>query len=276
MRLVLEPYNLILFVAVHVGVLLTERRLRRDGESLIARPWVVLAILLGALAGGRLHFLIEGIVRGTIQPGALPGLLSPLRGGSTFFGAMAGMLLTMLALRRHLPYGSILRFADAGVPGLGVAVAIGRIGCFVNGCCLGTPTRAPWGVGLERHAAEPDVAAALAAMGREAAVGLHPLVIYLALWSLVSAWLSTRRRLAGRLAGLPGTQILLFGALFSAGRFVIEAWRLPPAGSGHGLHPARWEALGLAVGLTLLLVARARRSVGPGDATLRRRSVTHE
>ena len=37
-------------------------------------------------------------------------------------------------------------FLDSIVPGLMGYVVIGKIGCFVNGCCFGTPTIMPWGI----------------------------------------------------------------------------------------------------------------------------------
>ena len=31
-------------------------------------------------------------------------------------------------------------------PTVGLGIGLGRIGCFLNGCCFGTPTDLPWGV----------------------------------------------------------------------------------------------------------------------------------
>jgi phosphatidylglycerol:prolipoprotein diacylglycerol transferase len=42
-----------------------------------------------------------------------------------------------------LPVGT---FLDATTPGLFVAVAIGRLGCFFTGCCAGRMTRSRWGL----------------------------------------------------------------------------------------------------------------------------------
>ena len=43
----------------------------------------------------------------------------------------------------HIPIGV---FLDATAPGLLVAMAIGRMGCFFAGCCGGPPTASRWGV----------------------------------------------------------------------------------------------------------------------------------
>lgn len=50
-------------------------------------------------------------------------------------------VLTLLAF--NLPVGA---FLDAAVPGLFFGVAIGRVGCFLTGCCAGRITCSPWGV----------------------------------------------------------------------------------------------------------------------------------
>jgi phosphatidylglycerol:prolipoprotein diacylglycerol transferase len=49
-----------------------------------------------------------------------------------------GMLLAL-----KLPIG---QFLDATAPGMFFAVAIGRLGCFLTGCCAGRCTRSRWGI----------------------------------------------------------------------------------------------------------------------------------
>lgn len=43
----------------------------------------------------------------------------------------------------HLPVGSVL---DATSPGLFIGLAVGKLGCFLTGCCAGRPTGSRWGV----------------------------------------------------------------------------------------------------------------------------------
>ena len=50
-------------------------------------------------------------------------------------------IVALLAL--NLPIGAYL---DASAPGLFFAVAIGRLGCFLTGCCAGRCTSSRWGV----------------------------------------------------------------------------------------------------------------------------------
>jgi phosphatidylglycerol:prolipoprotein diacylglycerol transferase len=41
---------------------------------------------------------------------------------------------------------STLEMFDYFAPALGLGLGIARIGCFLNGCCFGTPTDLPWGI----------------------------------------------------------------------------------------------------------------------------------
>ena len=53
-------------------------------------------------------------------------------------GLLAGIVATLL-FARYLRV-SFWRLADLLAPGLVLAQAIGRVGCFLNGCCYGRPT----------------------------------------------------------------------------------------------------------------------------------------
>jgi phosphatidylglycerol:prolipoprotein diacylglycerol transferase len=57
------------------------------------------------------------------------------------FVAIPVSVVALVAL--DLPIGT---FLDASAPGIFLAVAIGRIGCFLTGCCAGHATRSRWGL----------------------------------------------------------------------------------------------------------------------------------
>ena len=67
------------------------------------------------------------------------------KGGLAILGGfgLTFLVLILLARRRRIP---VLRLFDAIAPGLALGYAIGRIGCFLNGCCFGVPTNLPWGL----------------------------------------------------------------------------------------------------------------------------------
>ena len=60
-------------------------------------------------------------------------------------GFITGAILTatILLVLLKVPVGT---FLDVTVPGLLIAMAVGRVGCFFAGCCGGRPTASHWGV----------------------------------------------------------------------------------------------------------------------------------
>jgi phosphatidylglycerol:prolipoprotein diacylglycerol transferase len=64
-------------------------------------------------------------------------------GGISVHGAiLAGILYLWWYCRRHKL--NFREFADLGAPAFALGYAVGRIGCFLNGCCYGTACDQPW------------------------------------------------------------------------------------------------------------------------------------
>jgi len=60
------------------------------------------------------------------------------QGGLIFYGGLilASIALIVFARRHKMP---LWHTADFAIPGLAIGHALGRIGCFMNGCCYGRP-----------------------------------------------------------------------------------------------------------------------------------------
>ena len=56
---------------------------------------------------------------------------------------LASGLMALYGWRSRL---DLLELADLFLPATAVGLGIGRVGCFLNGCCYGRPTTLPWGV----------------------------------------------------------------------------------------------------------------------------------
>src|SRR5690606_9254272 len=67
------------------------------------------------------------------------------RGGFVFYGGFAGALVAAWMTLR-LKKESFLEWANFFAPVIAVTYAIGRIGCFLNGCCYGDYCQWPWAV----------------------------------------------------------------------------------------------------------------------------------
>ena len=63
------------------------------------------------------------------------------RGGVHEFGAIAGAFLSALIMCMFTRKVSFSRLCDAAAIPAILAIAVGRWGCFLNGCCLGLPTK---------------------------------------------------------------------------------------------------------------------------------------
>lgn len=75
-----------------------------------------------------------------------PALIPQIwKGGITYYGSLVGMLSSAWAYCKiyELPVGEVI---DLFSPYLALAHALGRVGCFLNGCCYGVAASVPWAV----------------------------------------------------------------------------------------------------------------------------------
>lgn len=109
--------------------------LERLGVSVGAGLLVSLLAIIGGIAGAKLwHVVLQ----------AKPWRESIRQGWSVDgFLVLAPIIAMAALLALDIPIG---RFLDSAAPGMYVAVAIGRLGCFFTGCCAGRPTRSRFGI----------------------------------------------------------------------------------------------------------------------------------
>jgi len=145
----IRGYGVMLLVAAAAGTWLSVVRGRPLGFDADTILGLGLWIFVAGIVGARLFFVVEYHDE-FFRPGE-PLAASLARaafipnGGLVVFGALptAGLAAWWFARRHGLP---LLRLADVIAPGLLVGLAIGRVGCFLNGCCFGGPTDLPWAV----------------------------------------------------------------------------------------------------------------------------------
>lgn len=202
----LTAYGVMLLAAFASGWWLILRRSRRlDGaiEPWFVREQIAIAAIAGIL-GARLWFVIEYRAEFPDPRADFSAWLSRAadldRGGAVWFGGLALAVVAMVvhAWRSRV---RLLPWADCAAPAVLAGLALGRIGCFANGCCYGRHTDLPWGVlhGSDHvHPTQLYESAACAAMavavyriapGNGAATG----------WALIgyAAWRFTNETLRG-------------------------------------------------------------------------------
>ena len=99
-------------------------------------------VLFASILGARLFYVIG---QWDLYKENLLEIIMIQRGGLVFLGGLIFGLAAFIIYAR-IKRLSLLKLLDVASPGVVLGYAIGRIGCFLNGCCFGLPTHLPWGV----------------------------------------------------------------------------------------------------------------------------------
>lgn len=139
------------FIAAYVAIMPRARILGIPERTVID---IFIIGLIGGLVGARIGEMIEQWPAFGRDPAGQPLALGDLLrkaadidgGGMVWYGGaiLAGLLLALLAWQRRI---RILELADLLLPATVLGLGLGRVGCFLNGCCYGRPTSLPWAVG---------------------------------------------------------------------------------------------------------------------------------
>ena len=260
----LSWHGFLTFVAVAAAVMLTVAWGRREGMDGDAVLSVAVWCIIGGILGARLLHVIDFWQRYSADPWAV---FRVWEGGIAIYGAILGGFVggaSYILIRNSdrflnlwsrffrwagtpekAPLPGIGHLADVAAPALLIAMAIGRIGDIINGEHWARFTDLPWGVvythldspGVHRAASHPAVAYEL----------LFDLALLAVIWPL-------RNRLRPR-----GMLFVLYGALYSIGRFFISFLRVEVnTYFGGALNEAQIVALIVIAIAVPLLVFKAR------------------
>ena len=140
-------YPAMLYVGVLAGVFFGAHVARSSGMSADRFAIAVVILLVPALAGSRLYFVLS---RWDVYRCDPARIWRRNEGGMSMYGGFILAVPLSIPLLRSLglPFGS---FWDAGVLTILLGMAFTRIGCFLNGCCSGRPSDAWFAVLLPDH-----------------------------------------------------------------------------------------------------------------------------
>jgi len=199
----IHTYGVLVAAGFLLGLSLASRRARAQGLEPHAVSDLGIWIIIAGMGGAKLFHVLfcwEEVVGAWRQEG-----LRSLREGFVFYGGFLGAVLAtiLFARKRRLP---LWKLADLLAPCLALGHALGRVGCFFNGCCYGSACRWPWAVSFP---------------GNHLTHGkpVHPTQLYeaignLLLFAVLSAF-SRRKRFDGQVWWW---YVLVYGAM----RFAIE------------------------------------------------------
>ncbi len=246
-------YGVLLAGGYLAAILWVKARRAELGLSEAAFWNLIYALFAGALAGGKLVFLLvewRALLDGRLR------LFADFRYGFVFYGGVLGSVAACWWLRRGLPLG-FLGTADYFGVALPLGHALGRFGCLAAGCCHGRPTSLPWGVVSGGHPASstPDPLWG---------IPLHPAPLYESAANVLIALWVWRRVLPRVRSGVlrPGGAGLAYVVLYAAARFGVEFFRADDRGMAWGLSVSQWVSLGILTGAAAGLgLSRIRRAV---------------
>lgn len=204
----------------------------REGYPPARIVFYLLAIFVPGMLGAKLYSIL--------LHGGLRGADIELAGGYRYPGALLGLMAGGYLMRGLLPKGlGFARFADLFAPCFATALAVGRVGCLLNGCCYGSVCYLPWAFRYPRgsipwhaHFEAGDVQ-----WWSAVSLPIHPLPLYFLILEVGLVvflfWFVKRRRYDGQVA-------LLFLALHGTLKFALEYLRAP-------YHPLHQTVIALAV-----------------------------
>ncbi|MBI3325052.1 MAG: prolipoprotein diacylglyceryl transferase [Candidatus Omnitrophica bacterium] len=238
--LTIKSYGVCMAAAFLLVVWLARRASARSLQGLVPMDavalmdWAVWA-LVGGMIGGRLLYVVTYWQMYLANPWELPAIW---RGGLIWYGGFAGGLIgTWLFLRRHR-YG-FLRGVDQVIPFVAFGHAVGRIGCFLNGCCYGKPSHSWCAVWLP-GGAEPVL----------------PTQLFES-FGLLALYLWLRRLQTPERLRRPGAVFGWYLVGYSALRWTLEWWRADQPIVWPGMTVQQVISLGLlALGIGMLVRRR--------------------
>lgn len=233
----LYPYSLLMIAGagLTIGLFVYFTLTRRKGcgdENAFAVEMLLVCMAAALPAAMLLDALFKWAETGTFR-----------FAGATFYGGLlcALALFPLLLLLKKKRTVSVWERLSDLAPAIPAGHALGRVGCFLGGCCYGCPTDTGLGVVFPPGSLP---------YGQYGALPLHPTQLYEAVFLLflalfLSAW--------GKDRALP-----LYFLLYGVERFFLEFLRGDDRGSLlPGLSPAQWISLLLLLLGGALLFLRA-------------------
>lgn len=240
-------HPLVMFAGLALAYWALRRRRQRSGLSSEEQTFVGVAAFLGGMIGSKVPFWIAS------SQLASQSVTSPLfwiADGKTILGGIFGGYLAVEFIK--FPLGITRRTGDQFAVPVAIAVAAGRIGCFLAGCCFGTVANLPWACTFETAGDS---------------LPRHPTQLYEFAFHATAACLLC---VAEQRGWLKERRLVVYLLAYLAYRFVTE-WIRPEVVVAAGMTAYQIACIGLAVLLIVLDQFASRRSrsatiANPGGA----------
>ncbi len=140
-------YGTLLLVAIAAGAALAMLRAARAGIDADTVLSLLFWMVVPGIVGARMFYVVEywDLFQGPNWRVTLINIAQVTEGGLVVYGgamgAAAGLVVFGLVERLRG-----LALVDLVAPSGALAMGLGRLGCFLNGCCYGGPSDLPWAV----------------------------------------------------------------------------------------------------------------------------------
>ena len=214
-------YGAMMAIAFIVGIFFAMKEAKKSGENPERILDLSLYIILGAIIGGRLGYIIFNLDYYLKDP---IKILYFRQGGLSFLGGfLVAFFLCWLYVKRTKI--SFWKYADISAPSVAIGIGIARIGCFLNGCCFGVVSE-NYGIKFPSLYMPPvylqQLKDGLIASGSSCTLPVIPTQIYSSLYSFliffILLWMKKYKKYDGFL-------FLNFLIIYSFSRFTVEFFR---------------------------------------------------
>lgn len=204
--LTLHSYGVLVALAFLAAIWWASREMNRRDLNPEILPGLVFRIVLGAVLGARLLYVLIDLPHFLFNPSEI---IAFWNGGLVFSGGLTlAALLGYMKLRRE---PRRLEWVDALAPAVALGQGVGRLGCFMAGCCYGAKTHVPWAVIFTA----PN---GLAPIGTP----IHPTQLYQSVAGFLTFFALVRFSRGNPAPGRTAGQYLV---LFGAFRIIVEFFR---------------------------------------------------
>jgi phosphatidylglycerol:prolipoprotein diacylglycerol transferase len=202
-----------------VGMFFIMKEAKRNKVEPILLQSLTMWIIVGMLIGARIWYVLENWYQFSSD---FISIFMLWEGGMVFYGGfiggfLGGFLFVKIA---KLKLSEVM---DIVAPGIAIAIAIGRIGCFLNGCCYGRVTDTCIGITfpsrwlppayldqLQKGLISPEAQRSLPVIPTQLISALNLFIIFLILWRI------------RKIKVFNGFLFTLFLGLYGLQRFIID------------------------------------------------------
>lgn len=244
-NITIHGYGLMIAVGILLCVMMAVYRAKKYSLDPEAMVDIALWGVASGFVGAKLLYVIVEWKEFIKHPGNVLGS----EGFVVYGGIIAGVLAAILYCRiKHLIF---LEYFDLAAPSIALAQGVGRIGCFLAGCCYGRETDSFLGVVFPEGCMAPT------------GVKLLPTQLFSSAGDLlimgILLWFHRKNTCTGNVGAL-------YMALYGVGRFLIEFLRADDRGGLMGLSTSQLISILIVAG-AVVLFWRNRRAQAKGRET---------